>query len=118
MLTEQILAPLLIFVLPILLVAGVAAYGASVTCRLAILRHRRVTWRSGGFAVGVAGFLAAAFMCLGLVLPPGKLPYAEEFAKWILIISCGGSLVGILPALRVVSYYRRPQQRPIVNAHL
>ena len=97
-------------VLSVLLVVGLASYGTSVTCRLALLRHRCFTWRSGVLGPAIAAPLSIAFMFLGLSLQPGKLPYFEDFLAWILIISCGGSLFGVFPAEVLVWYYHREQR--------
>ena len=97
-------------ILSVLLVVGLASYGTSVTCRLALVRHRRFTWRSGIFGPAIAAPLSIAFMFLGLSMQPGQLPYFDEFLGWMLAISFGGGLFGVFPAEVLVWYYNWHQR--------
>jgi hypothetical protein len=95
------------FILPILLVALVASYCTTVLCRLAQLRHKKITWLFGLPGIFGAASVSFCFMVLGLSLGPGRNPYPGDFLKWVLMLSVGGSLLGFFPSQAVVWFYRR-----------
>ena len=103
----DLLSYLLWYVLPVLLFCTTGVYVSSLTCRLARRRHWRVSWHWGILGAVGSAVLAAAFVWVGLSLPPGdlgKYGMPSEVSWWVGIRAF---CFAIVPALLTVWHYRR-----------
>ncbi len=94
-------------IVPFLLVALLASYYTRIGCRVAHRRHRRVGWHIVLVGAALAAASSNCFILLGTSLQSGLMPYFGIFLQWMLTISIGGSLLGLVPAAAVVWHNRR-----------
>jgi len=99
------------YILAILLVMLVASYFTSIMCRLALWRHRRVSWGFAFLGVIAAATISSSFILLDsldILLQPGDArSYFAFTLLWTLGICLVGSLFALIPAEILVWHYRQ-----------